>query len=394
MKIVDVCAFYAAKGGGVRTYVERKLAAGAALGHDIVVIAPGSEDRTEQRGERARIVYLASPRFPLDPNYRYFDREAALHRVLDREAPDMLEVSSPWRSASMVAAWRGRAPRALIMHADPLAAYAYRWLGPVARRETIDRRFDWYWRRLRAFDRRFDRIVSANAGLTARLNAGGLRHVATHPMGVEAGRFSPALRDEKLRARMLARCALPGDATLLLGIGRHAPEKRWPLVIDAVTAAGLGRPVGLILVGDGRERAQIVRAINGNPHIQLLSPIADRAAIARLLASADTLVHGCEAETFCMVAAEARASGLPIVVPDTGGAADHARGGTGSLYPAANRTGAAEILARHIADLPRMRAKARMRATEVRTMDRHFEALFADYAALGAGSGAPGRWAA
>jgi alpha-1,6-mannosyltransferase len=40
MKIVDVCAFYAPKGGGVRTYIDRKLKAGAALGHEVVVIAP------------------------------------------------------------------------------------------------------------------------------------------------------------------------------------------------------------------------------------------------------------------------------------------------------------------------------------------------------------------
>ena len=36
------------------------------------------------------------------------------------------------------------------------------------------------------------------------------------------------------------------------------------------------------------------------------------------LASADALVHGCEAETFCLVAAEARASGTPMIVPDRG----------------------------------------------------------------------------
>ena len=36
MRIVDVCAFYAPRGGGVKTYVERKLQAGAAAGHEII----------------------------------------------------------------------------------------------------------------------------------------------------------------------------------------------------------------------------------------------------------------------------------------------------------------------------------------------------------------------
>src|SRR5690606_2458914 len=46
VKIVDVCAFYAPRGGGVRTYVERKLAAGPRFGHEIVIVAPGAEYRT------------------------------------------------------------------------------------------------------------------------------------------------------------------------------------------------------------------------------------------------------------------------------------------------------------------------------------------------------------
>jgi hypothetical protein len=40
----------------------------------------------------------------------------------------------------------------------------------------------------------------------------------------------------------------------------------------------------------------------------VVQPVCDRAALARILASVDALVHGCEAETFCMTAAEARAS--------------------------------------------------------------------------------------
>ncbi|WP_174273302.1 glycosyltransferase, partial [Sphingomonas bacterium] len=238
MKIVDVCAFYAPRGGGVKTYVEHKLKAGPERGHDIVVIAPGPADRIERRGPLARIVWMRSPAFPLDRNYRYFADRPALHRVLDAERPDIVEVSSPWRSASIIADWQGDAPIALIAHADPLSAFAYRWFGGVADRATIDRRFEWYWRHLRRLDARFDLVVSASDSLSVRLRAAGLTKVVTNPMGVEAGVFSPAHRDEALRARLLAQCGLPADATLLLGVGRHSPEKRWDLVIRAATAAG------------------------------------------------------------------------------------------------------------------------------------------------------------
>ena len=373
MRIVDVCAFYAPEGGGVRTYVDRKLSAAPAAGHELVVLAPGREDRIEERAPGARIEWLAGPRFPLDRRYGYFADAPRLHAALDRLRPDIVEVSSPWRSASIVAEWRGDARRVLMMHADPLSAYAYRWFGRVADRERIDRSFGWFWRHLRRLDRGFDAVVSASPSLSARLTAGGLGTVVTNPMGVDPGIFSPALRDEALRARLLERCALPPGATLLVGVGRHAAEKRWPMVIDAAMAAGNDRPVGLVLVGDGRDRARIVRQIGRNPHIHLLSPIRDRAALARLMASADALIHGCEAETFCMVAAEALASGVPLIAPDEGGASDQARASGGLRYAAGSAADAARAI-RAFVDSPPPRP-----AGPVRTMDEHFAELFALY---------------
>src|SRR3546814_9808956 len=61
MKIVDVCAFYAPHGGGVKTYIDRKLEIGSALGHEIVVIAPGSHACVERRSGGGRIIFVESP---------------------------------------------------------------------------------------------------------------------------------------------------------------------------------------------------------------------------------------------------------------------------------------------------------------------------------------------
>jgi alpha-1,6-mannosyltransferase len=383
MRIVDVCAFYSPRGGGVKTYVERKLQAGAAAGHEVIILAPSDSDAVMEANGGGRIVMIPARRFPLDRRYSYFDDESSLHAMLDRLQPDLVEASSPWASAAMVARWSGRAPRALIMHADPLSAYAYRWFGSVLSREAIDRGFDWFWRHLRRLDDSFDLVVSASDSLSRRLAEGGLRRVATLPMGVEPGYFTPARRNEVLRARLLGRCGLGPDATLLLGVGRHAPEKRWPMVIDAVTSAGYRSPVGLVLVGDGRERARVRRAAANNPHIQLLAPMHDRAMLAELLASADALVHGCEAETFCMVAAEARASGLPVIVPDEGGASDQARNGCGLMYRAGQADSLAAAILRFVdSDVDGRRSHAYASAASVMTMDDHFRRLFSSYATL------------
>lgn len=376
MKIVDVCAFYTPHGGGVRTYVEQKLAIGPKLGHEIVIIAPGDRDETIERGPGAKIVTLKSPRFPLDRKYWYFDDELALYAALDAEAPDFVEATSPWRSAAMVADWAGTAPRSLVMHADPLSAYAYRWLEPLFSRQTIDKQFAIFWNHLRQASLKFDAVICANSDLSRRLAEGGIAHTVTLPMGVEANRFSPAHRDPALRESMLHECGLPPEATLLIGIGRLAPEKRWPMIVDAVTTASAKAPIGLVIIGEGREKRAILKQIGGNPHIRVFAGSRDREAFARIVASGDALVHGCEAETYCMVAAEARASGIPVIVPDRGGAADHVLDGGGMTYTACDAASCAEAILETLASPPIAST------VPVRTMDEHFTELFALYARL------------
>src|SRR5688572_12581663 len=118
MKLVDVNEFYAERGGGVRTYVDAKLAAGAALGHEVVVVAPGPEDREERRAG-GRIVWIKSRPMPIDPRYYLLLRERAVHEVLDREQPDVVEGSSPWTGGVICARWRGSALRSFVFHQDP-----------------------------------------------------------------------------------------------------------------------------------------------------------------------------------------------------------------------------------------------------------------------------------
>jgi alpha-1,6-mannosyltransferase len=384
MRIVDVAAFYTPYGGGVKTYIDRKMVAGPLSGHEIITIAPGPANMVEERGPNARIIYLKDPAFPLDRKYHYFRDVEALYATLDELKPDIIEASSPWRSARLVGEWRGAAPRTLIMHADPASAYGYRWFGGIASRETIDRGFDIYWKHLQNLDRLFEATITiAGDDQLRRLRDGGMHNLVPIPMGVEPGLFSPTLRDEAFRARLLERCDLPPDATLLLGAGRHGPEKRWPMVIEAVTAAGAKAPVGFVLAGDGRDRAKVARAAARNPHIQLLSPVTDRHEFARLMASCDALIHGCEAEVFCTVGGEARASGLPLIMPDLGGGADHARLAEGWVYKSADKASLAETVLDFIA-APRepIRVRAIFHAQHVRTIDEHFVDLFAYYETL------------
>ena len=281
----------------------------------------------------------------------------------------------------MVGRWQGSATRSLIMHSDPLAAYAFAGLGKSPRRQpsiagsagsgaTCAGRPD-----VRSHRR-------ANDDFAARLTAGGMAKVELFPMGVEAGRFSPKLRSIELREVMLLRLGLTAKSVLLVGAGRLSGEKRWDMVMRAVGRLASGARVGLILAGDGRNRRQLKALAARYSNVLLLPRIERQSDVARLLASADALVHGCESETFCMIAAEARASGLPLIVPDRGGAFGQLSPGVGSSYRAASGVAARGDRTFHRA---RRRTPARGGGSiqQGETMADHFDELFARYQMLG-----------
>lgn len=375
MRIVDVCGFYTPHGGGIRTYVEQKLAMAARFGRDVTILAPDADHSLREVGPHARIIGLPSPHFPLDRKYFAFTDAAPIHAALDRLGPDFVEASSPWRSASIAMSWRPQVPKAFIMHSEPLSAHVYRWFERLASTEAVDRQFDWFWERLREFGRNFSAVICANSHLAERMIEGGVGNVHTIPMGVQPGVFGPQHRDEALRAELLAECALGPEATLLIAAGRLANEKRLPMLVEAAMRAGCHRPVGFAIFGEGRAQAKIIRAIAGDPHIRLFKPVRDRARFAAILASADALLHGCEAETFGMTTAETRASGVPVIAPDLGGASDFADG------PLQYRAADADDAARAILALPERFAGVPP-SPMVRSMEDHFAELFALYERL------------
>jgi alpha-1,6-mannosyltransferase len=371
VRIVDVCAFYSPSGGGVRTYVDAKLRSASRLGHEIVVLVPSDNAEVTEIAPGALIAGIPARPMPFDRRYRYFHDSARLHEELNRWRPDHVECSSPWSSASAVARWPGSATRALFMHSDPMAAYAYRWFG-FLNPALVDGLFSRFWDHMRFLGRSFDAVVSPSRQLTQRLRQRGLTNVVTVPLGVER-KFSAVRRDPKLREKLLGEVGLGIDATLLLFVGRLAPEKRPELVCKAAAEAARSRDLGLVMVGEGPLRKRLERLASQSARIRLLGHVSDRNEVARLIASADALVHGCEAETFGLVVAEALACGTSVVVPDRGGAFEQLRPGAGLSYAAGDR----EELVRALLRLPL--APSRCQSGAPRLMDDHFRELFGFY---------------
>ncbi|NWG91622.1 MAG: glycosyltransferase, partial [Parvularculaceae bacterium] len=109
----------------------------------------------------------------------------------------------------------------------------------------------------------------------------------------------------------------------------------------------------------------------------------NRRSLARRLASADALVHGGAAETFGLVVAEALCSGLPVIVPDRGGAVDLAHPAYGETYRYGRVDDLADAMRRLVVrDREGLSVAARAGAHRVRTPEQHFTALFGIYASL------------
>jgi len=379
MKIVDVSGFYSETGGGVRSYVAQKFEAAARGGHDLTVVAPGVGDGVEER-RGGRIVWLANPAMPFDANYRVFRRRQPVWRVLDSVAPDIVEGSSPWESGEIVGAWPGRAARALVFHQDFVAGYPYTALDRWLSRPSIDTLFAPYWRRVRRLSRRFDVTIAGGDWLARRLSGFGVHNPMAVPFGVEANQFSPKRRDPDLRRTLLTLCGAPPSGRLFIAVGRFHPEKRHRTIIEGFALARRRRPdLALVLVGDGLTRKTVERLAARAGGVHLLGAVGDRDHLARLYASADALVHGSGAETYGLVIAEAMASGLPVVAPDVGGAADLAARGPSQIYA----TGDAEACAAAILDMaaPPLESAPR-EAVAPHRIETHFETLFDLYSTI------------
>lgn len=383
MHIVDVAEFYAPLGGGVKTYIDAKLAFGAHNGVKVSVIAPGPEDRVEAR-EGGQVIYVKAPPIPVDTRYHVFWDAKPVHALLDELKPDVVEASSPFRGAWIVANWQGReanrAHRALFMHADPVAAHLQVWTQDWLKADTVDKAAFWYWRYLARTARRYDSVIVGSRWFGQRIKRQANIGSQLIPLGVDTSLFHPRKRDLELRRQLLAGFGLPPSARLLVGVGRHHYEKQWPVVFEAVGALR-HENVAMIQIGNGFANDRVAKAAAAAGNVRLLGQIGDREELARILASSDAMIHGSRAETFGLVASEGLATGIPLILPSEGGCTDAADPAWTELYEPGNPMAARDAINRLLNRNPDQLRVAAIgaRHTHISTPAQHFEQLFRIY---------------
>ncbi len=385
MKLLDVTEFYSARGGGVRSYLNGKAEVACALGHDHLVIAPGERD--EERvlpypgPGRARVRLVKGRALPYDPSYRLLSRVAQVRQIVQEERPDVLEMHSPYLAAAACLSTSRRylKLRTFVWHADFIDTY----LRPAIERQVTmlaaDLALAPLWAGVRRIAARCDATIVAASWQREKLKQHGVSRVEHVPFGVERAHFTPLARSEAERARWLG--GAPKDAKLLVGIGRFAVEKRWDVVLEAFKRACTTQPLVLVLFGDGPERASMEAQVAGRNDVHFAGFTKDREELARGLACADLLVHGCPFETFGLGIAEAMSTGLPAVVPDAGGAAELVDEAGGERYRSGDPVACAAAIRRALGrDQIILRAGALGSVTaHVPSIEGHFSQLFELY---------------
>nr|QBM04659.1 glycosyltransferase family 1 protein [uncultured bacterium] len=306
MHLADVTFFYAPDSGGVRRYLEiKRRMLGVLPGWRHTLVVPGRRNR-----HQSSIRYVAAGPLPFSHGYRFPWRQRGWIGALEAAGPDLIEAGDPgvpgW--AVLDAGQRLGVPVVAFYHSD-LVSLAGRCGGAPLR--AAARRY------VRDFYGRFDRVLVPSRYVLQRLAEAGVERLQPQGLGVDCETFHPRHAD---RAALKQRLGLPPATRLALFVGRAAPEKNLPVLVEAFGRLGAG--YHLLLVGPGMPA---VRQAN----VTVRSRYVRGAALSRLLASADVFVHAGDCETFGLVVLEAMASGTPVVVSARGALPELVTPGTG-----------------------------------------------------------------
>ena len=177
--------------------------------------------------------------------------------------------------------------------------------------------------------------------------------------GVDLDLFHPPRPGAAGRAALRARLGLPADRPVVLFAGRIQPLKAPDVLVRALAVlAGSGRPVPLLVVlggPSGRPTALVeLEALAGASGVRpdvLFRPPVPRADLADWYRAADLVAMPSRTESFGLVAAEAQASGTPVVASAVGGLRTVVQDGiTGRLVSSHDPARWADALADLLAD--------------------------------------------
>jgi alpha-1,6-mannosyltransferase len=314
MKICDLTQFYSPVSGGVRRYVEQKVAYIRKHRPDCqhVLVIPGAEN-TITGDDQARVYTLASPMVSRTSRYRILLRLQAVEEILERERPDIIESGDPYQLAwKAVASGEGLdIPVVGFYHSHFPEAYirsAAKYFGKTALSiaEELSTRY------VRALYNNFARTMVPSPILADLLRSWGVERVESIDLGVDTDVVIPS---DESPDRVRQELSIPEGSRLLLYVGRLAQEKNVTTLFEAFKIlhkrhSGLYH---LLSVGDGTLRPGLLRLQEETGAVTWEQFCQNSERLADIYRAADVFVHPGIQETFGLVTLESQACGTPVV---------------------------------------------------------------------------------
>ncbi|MDB6114275.1 MAG: mgtA 2 [Lacunisphaera sp.] len=337
-----------------------RLVDGLALrGHQLTIVRPRQRHESPRHTTTQRLAcsHVRLPGFPMPgyPQLRIgFPARWRLQQLWSANRPDLVHVATegPLGASAISAALTLGIPTTSSFHTNfdqYTRDYRLGWLKPIVSA----------W--LRRVHNRTLRTFVPTQDIRTRLGTDGYTNLRILSRGVDTVLYTPAKRDEGLRASW----GVQPDDLVVLHVGRMAAEKNYPLLFRAFDALKAAEPrARLVLVGDGPMLATYQKA---RPDA-VFTGFYTGPNLARHYASGDLYLHASFTETFGNVVTEALASGLPVAAFDYAAAHEFIRHGENGLVAPVADERAFLANAVRLAREPGLRAKlaAAGRATAAR----------------------------
>jgi len=303
MKILHIANFYGPKSGGIRTTLHELGAGYIAKGHEFTYIVPGTGLYCEDTPDGRKIT-VPSFELPFSGGYRIIRNNSYIKKLIITLAPDVLEVSDRF-TLTGIGEWasKRKIKTVVFSHETLVGLAAHYFMFPITPL------IDWHNRRLA---KRFNYVIATTNFAAREFEKLKIENLVRVPLGVDLEKFSPARRDEELRAQLLK-----GSEILLVHCGRMSREKHPARSLETLKLLiERGVDARLVYVGIGPLFKKLRQEAKDLP-VTFLGYIADRERLADILASADVSLAPGPIETFCLAALESLASGTPVVASST-----------------------------------------------------------------------------
>jgi glycosyltransferase involved in cell wall biosynthesis len=256
--------------------------------------------------------------------------------------------------------------------------YAHILTGDDAIEELVWKYTIWFYDQL-------DLILVPSVSTECELVGKGIdrRKISLFPRGVDTDKFHPAKRNVNYLKEQFG----AGDGPKVLYVGRISKEKDlYSLAVAFMSLSQTIDDVELVLVGDGPYMDELKELLAGTPSI--FTGYREGEELATIYASCDLFAFPSATDTFGNVVLEAQASGLPVIVSDSGGPQENITPHkTGEIIPAGDTEALLKALESFLADRVRLKdmGKAARREMESRSTERSFDETWRIYQKLRGG---------